>query len=236
MNAKEHAMLWNASMMKGYAVLGLDGHLGTVSDLLFDDSSWKLRWLVVSTRDWFPNHEVLLPVSVLRYPDPTRRQFGVTLTVQQIQDSPHLDGDLPVSRQVEVGSPLHHTAAGSPTGYAVLSESKPNDPHLRSMEAVIGHRVHAIDGLIGHVDDFLINDADWSVRFVKVDTRNWGPTQRALLPPRLIRKIDWLARAVHLEVDRREIENRSLHDPAAGADAIDGEMRLACKDIRWVKE
>src|SRR6185437_253497 len=139
--AKERAMLWNASMMTGYAVLGLDGHLGTVSDLLFDDSSWKIRWLVVSAGEWFPNHDVLLPVSVLRYPDPMRRQFGVSLTVQQIQDSPHLEGDLPVSRQVEVGLPLHHTATGSATGYAVLSESKPSDPHLHSMEAVIGHRV-----------------------------------------------------------------------------------------------
>jgi uncharacterized protein YrrD len=229
-------MLWNASMMNGYAVLGLDGQLGTVRDLLFDDSSWKIRWLVVNTRDWFPDHEVLLPVSVLRYPDPTRQQLGVTLTVQQIQDSPHLDDHLPVSRHVEIGPPLHHTAAGPPAGYAVLSESKPNDPHLRSMEAVIGHRVHAIDGLFGHVDDFLINDADWSVRFIKVDTRNWDSTQRALLPPRLIRKIDWPARAVHLEVDRQAIESRSLRDSAAGAAATNGEMSLACKDIRWVKE
>jgi hypothetical protein len=209
-------MLWTASMMKGYVVLGLDGDLGRVSDLLFDDSNWKMRWLVVNTRDWFPSHEVLLPVSVLRYPDPARRQFGVTLTVQQIQDSPHLDGDLPVLRQVEVGSPFHHAAAERRTGYTVLSESKPNDPHLRSMGAVVGHRVRAIDGLIGHVDDFLVNMADWSIRFVKVDTRNWGPTQRALLPPRLIRKIDWPARATHLEVDRQEIENKSLHDPPPG--------------------
>jgi len=103
--AKERAMLWNASIMNGYAVLGLDGHFGTVSDLLFDDSSWKIRWLVVSAGEWFPNHDVLLPVSVLRYPDPMRRQFGVSLTVQQIQDSPHLKGDLPVSRQVDIDYP-----------------------------------------------------------------------------------------------------------------------------------
>jgi hypothetical protein len=126
------------------------------------------------------------------------------LIVQQIQDSHHLDGDLPASRQVEAGPPLHHTAAAPRTGCAALYESKPDNPHLRSMEAVIGHRVHAID-------DFLINDDDWNVRFVKVDTRNRDPTQRALLPPR-------------------------LHDPSAGADALNGEMRLASKDIRWVKE
>jgi hypothetical protein len=236
MNAREGAMLWTAAMMKGYAVSGTDGRLGTVSDLLFDDVSWRMRWLVVSTGDWFPNHDVLLPVSALGHLDPARRRFRVALTVQQIRDSPRVEGDLPVSRQEEVGSPLRHAAAGSRTGYAVLSVSRPSDPHLRSMEAVLGHLVHAIDGLIGHVDDFLIDDAAWSIRFIKIDTRDWGPARRVLLSPRLIRRIDWPARAVHLHVDRREIESRSLHDSAAGADAANGELLLACKDIRWTRE
>ena len=145
-------MLWTAAMMKGYAVSGTDGRLGTASDLLFDDVSWRMRWLVVSTGDWFPNHDVLLPVSALGHLDPVRRRFRVALTVRQIRDSPHVEGDLPVSRQEEVGSPLRRAGAGPRTGprtgYAVLSASRPNDPHLRSMEAVLGHLVHAIDGLI----------------------------------------------------------------------------------------
>jgi len=233
-------MLWTAAMMKGYAVSGTDGRLGTASDLLFDDVSWRMRWLVVSTGDWFPNHDVLLPVSALGHLDPVRRRFRVALTVRQIRDSPHVEGDLPVSRQEEVGSPLRRAGAGPRTGprtgYAVLSASRPNDPHLRSMEAVLGHLVHAIDGLIGHVDDFLIDDAAWNIRFIKIDTRDWGPARRVSLSPRLIRRIDWPARAVHLHVDRREIESRSLHDSAAGADAANGELLLACKDIRWTRE
>lgn len=229
-------MLWNASIMKGYVVVGTDGHLGTVIDLLFDDTNWKIRWLVVSTGDWFPNHDVLLPVSVLKYPDPSRHQFGVTLTVQQIRNSPHVEGDLPVSLQEEVDSPPHHATAGPRTGYAVLSMFKPKDPHLRSIEAVVGHRVHAIDGLIGHVDDFLIHDVDWNIKFIKVDTRNWGPTRRVLLPPFLIQEIDWPTRAVHLVVDRRAIENRSPRDPAFEGQTTNAELFLACNDIRWVKE
>ena len=226
-------MLWAASMMKGYAVSGIDGKLGTVTDLLFDDTNWKMRWLVVSTGNWFPDHDVLLPVAALGYPNPERHQFGVTLTVREIRDSPHVEGDLPVSRQAEIDAPPHHAATAPRTGYTVLAMSKPNDPHLRSVDAVIGHRVHAIDGLIGHVDDFLIHDADWRIRFIKVDTRNWGPARRVLLPPRLVRTIDWPTRAVHLDVDRRVIENRSPHDPPSGGD---DELFLACNDIRWVKE
>lgn len=229
-------MLWTAAMMKGYAVSGTDGRLGTASDLLFDDVSWRMRWLVVSTGDWFPNHDVLLPVSALGHLDPVRRRFRVALTVRQIRDSPRVEGDLPVSRQEEVGSPLRRAAAGSRTAYGVLSVSRPSDPHLRSMEAVLGHLVHAIDGLIGHVDDFLIDDAAWNIRFIKIDTRDWGPARRVSLSPRLIRRIDWPARVVHLHVDRREIESRSLHDSAAVADAANGELLLACKDIRWTRE
>ena len=229
-------MLWAASMMWGYVVSGIDGEVGMISDLLFDDTNWKMRWLVVRTGDWFPNHDVLLPVAVWRYPDPARHQFGVNLTVQQIRNSPHVEADLPVSRQGEAYSPRHRATSGPRIGYAALSMSKPNDPHLRSIDAVVGHRVHAIDGLIGHVEDLLIYDVNWSVRFIKVDTRNWGPACRVLLPPRLVRKIDWAGRAVHLDVGRRAVENRSLYDPAVGNDVADEELFLACNDIRWVKE
>jgi hypothetical protein len=232
----EHAMLWTAAMTQGYAVAGTDGRLGTVIDLLFDDASWTMRWLVVRTGDWFPNHDVLLPVSAVGQLDPVRREFRVALTVQQIRDSPRIERDLPVSRQEEAGSPLRRAAVGRLAGYAVLSASGANDPHLRSMEAVLGHLVHANDGLIGHVDDFLVDDAAWSIRFIKIDTRDWGPARRVSLSPRLVRRIDWLARAVHLHVDRRAIESRSLSGPALEAGAVDGELLLACKDIRWSSE
>jgi hypothetical protein len=42
-------MLWNASVINGYAIAAIDGRLGTVSDFLFDDASWLIRWLVVDT-------------------------------------------------------------------------------------------------------------------------------------------------------------------------------------------
>ena len=38
-------MLWNASLLDGYAISASDGELGTVSDFLFDETSWLVRWL-----------------------------------------------------------------------------------------------------------------------------------------------------------------------------------------------
>jgi len=62
-------MLWDASVMRGYAIEAQDGRLGTVSDFLFEDAAWMIRWLVVDTGHWLPGRKVLLPPSVLGQPD-----------------------------------------------------------------------------------------------------------------------------------------------------------------------
>ena len=66
----------------------------------------------------------------------------------------------------------------------MLSETD-DDPHLRSIEAVTGYHIHASDGEIGHVEDFLVEDADWSIHYLVVDTKNWWPGKKVLISPRL---------------------------------------------------
>jgi hypothetical protein len=96
-------MLQNASGIKGYSIAASDGRLGTVSDLLFDDASWLVRWLVVDTGKWLSGRKVLLPPPVLGWLSAKDRVFAVTSTKQQIKDSPEIDTDRPVSRQMETG-------------------------------------------------------------------------------------------------------------------------------------
>ena len=55
-------MLWYASVI-GYVIEADDGRLGTVSDFLFEDTSWVIRWLVVDTGHWLSGRKVLLPPS-----------------------------------------------------------------------------------------------------------------------------------------------------------------------------
>ena len=58
-------MLRNASAIKGYAIAASDGRIGTVSDFLFDDASWLVRWLLVDTGNWLSGRKVLLPPSAM---------------------------------------------------------------------------------------------------------------------------------------------------------------------------
>ena len=101
-------MLWNASEIEGYAVAASDGKLGTVSDFLFDDASWLIRWLVVDTSNWLTGRKVLLPPSVLGHLDQEAEKFSVRLTMQQVKDSPDVDTDRPVSRQIETSVYDHY--------------------------------------------------------------------------------------------------------------------------------
>ena len=94
-------MLWNASALKRYAIAASDGPIGTVSDFLFDDASWLVRWLVVDTGNWLPGRKVLLPPSALGQLDAREHEFSVTFTKHQIKESPEIDTDRPMSRQME---------------------------------------------------------------------------------------------------------------------------------------
>jgi hypothetical protein len=94
-------VLRNTTAIKGYAIAASDGHLGTVSDFLFDDVTWVVRWLVVDTGTWLSGRKVLLPAFALGHLDPSRNEFAVRLTKQEVRDSPNIDTKRPVSRQME---------------------------------------------------------------------------------------------------------------------------------------
>ena len=229
-------MLRNASAIKGYSIAASDGQIGTVSDFLFDDASWLVRWLVVDTGKWLTGRKVLLPPSVLGHLDPNGPEFSIKLTKKQIKESPDIDTQRPVSRQFEANiynyygwSPYWGTGAGYLVGGfgfgggaltafptpgsqrraedILIAQQSDDDPHLRSIEAVTGYHIHATDGEVGHVEDFLMEDSDWSIRDLVVDTKNWWPGNKVLISPRSIQKIDWMDNQVKLNIDRERVKS-----------------------------
>ena len=245
-------MLWNASVLDGYAISASDGQLGTVSDFLFDDTSWLVRWLVVDTGKWLSRSKVLLPVSILGHVDEAGKKFSVRLTMQQVKDSPDINTERPVSRQMETsvydyygwspywGNGLFTNGYGIVGGYGFgvkgVAQSPPigsdqrhereiadaqraqDDQHLRSINAVTDYHIHASDGEIGHVEDFLVEDADWSIRYLVVDTKNWWPAKKVLISPRSAAKIDWNDRLVNLNVDRQTVKGGPVYDASTKVD------------------
>lgn len=247
-------MLWNASAIKGYAVDTSDGRLGVVSDFLFEDARWIIRWLVVDTGNWLSCRKILLPPSALGQPDPALRHFPVKLTMQQVKDSPDIDTDRPVSRQMEtdlcgyygwgsywsgdciptVGAivapfvaPLALLGSTPRDATMVDTEPKEGSTHLRSTSAVTGYRIHATDGEIGHVEGFLVEDADWSICYAVVGTRNWWRGKTVLISPRSVREIAWAEQSMILDVDRQQVGNSPTYHPSMTIDGAYEEKHRA---------
>ncbi|MBJ6126990.1 PRC-barrel domain-containing protein [Microvirga sp. BT325] len=87
--------------MKGLSIQASDGEIGSISDVLFEDDTWRARWLVVDTGPWLMGRSVLLPVSHTEAPEAGAASITVDLTKKQVEDSPGTGVDLPVSRQTE---------------------------------------------------------------------------------------------------------------------------------------
>jgi hypothetical protein len=237
-------MLWNASKIKGRAIAARDGTAGQVVDYLFDDISWHVRWAVVDTSGWLSGRKVLLPTSALGPLETEGRDLSIELTMQQVKDSPDIDTERPVSRQMEThlydhygwapywGEGLYMGAYGYGAGFwtspplekdseerEILEARRDHDdPHLRSIEAVTGYHLHARDGEVGHVEDFLIDDSNWGVHYMVVDTKNWWPGKRVLISPRSVQGFDWKSRLVNTNVDREAVKASPLYDPSTTVD------------------
>lgn len=233
-----------ASEINGYAIAANDGPIGHVCDVLFDDETWMVRWVVVETGTWLSDRKVLLPPFTLGHLDAKRREFSVRLNRAQVKDSPDIDTDKSVSRQMEANvydyygwTPYWGTGfymegggyIGGAMGAPYIETGRPDktvgaakrdgeDAHLRSIHAVTGYHIHASDGDIGHVQDFLMEVADWSIRYLVVDTTNWWAGKKVLISPHSVRQIEWSDRLVHINVDREKVKSSPGYEAPASVD------------------
>ena len=76
----------------------------------------------------------------------------------------------------------------------------------------------SFDGEIRHVEDFLVDDANWNIRYVAVDTRNWWPGKKVLISPRSVRAIDWAHRLMTLDVGPQKVKGSPPFDLAKTVD------------------
>lgn len=233
-------MLRRVDSLRGRHLHASDGDIGYVDDLLFDDSDWRVRYLVADTSRWLPGRKVLLIPDVLGSVSNEDRVLSVDLTKEQVKASPKIDTDKPVSRQMEIDlfeyygwSPYWGGGHGGftqpvmpdvPADQQELSgATPPGDPHLRSMRAVERYAIEATDGPIGHMEDFLVDDEAWAVRYLLVDTRKWLPGRRVILPPTQVARIDWQARVVAVNLSQEKIKNSPPFDTH---EAIDREYEV----------
>ena len=131
-------------------------------------------------------------------------------------------------------APLYEQEPTPPGLARVNAQPNKGDPHLRSIAAVTGYHIHASDGEIGHVEDFLVDDAGWKIRYIKVDAGNWWPRQQVLISPLSVREIDRAGKFLQINVNRQQIKDAPPYDPSITVDGAYEEKFLTYYGIRWV--
>lgn len=225
-------MLHNISEISGYTLQASDGEIGRCQDFLFDDRSGAIRYMVAKTAKWLPGRKVVISPFFVEKPDTDSRQLPLRLERQQVEDSPPLEEHEPVSRQYEkqfhdyYALPFYWVGPGPWAVHPDLGEiPKPvtdsdtldtdemEEEHLRSCGEVSGYCVEGRDGEIGHVADFLA-DAKWVLRYLVIDTRNWLPARKVVVPMSHLESVQWADRKIKLSLTTDEISNSTEYDPA----------------------
>jgi uncharacterized protein YrrD len=215
-------MLGKAKTLQGYKLNSLDGEIGKVKEFYFDDQYWAIRYLVADTGNWLTERQVLISPYALVSASKEEQHITIDLTKKQIEDSPSLISDKPVSRQFEqayygyygwpnywggpyMWGPYPNIVRNREKWKKSTQGEKGWDPHLRSTHDVSGHHIQAADGEIGHVEDFIIDDETWAIRYLIIDTRNWWPGKKVLISPQWIERVSWSESKVFVNLPRETV-------------------------------
>ena len=237
-------MLRSVKNLENYQIVATDGAIGRVDQFFFDDERWTVRYLVVDTGKWLPGWRMLISPMSIRDVDWIAGTVSLSITRDMVKSSPNIDTHKPVSRQHEAnylryyGYPYYWGGAGLwgpgpyPSGPAATNAAEAQarveaeqdearargDSHLRSTKEVIGYHLQATDGELGHVDDFLVDDRSWAIRYIVVDTSNWWFGKKVLVAPEWIREVSWDHRKVYVDLTGQSVKGAPEYDSAAHID------------------
>jgi hypothetical protein len=196
-----------------YDVRAIDGHVGRVDDFCFHDKAWAIEYMVVDTGGWLSERKVLISFVSLEQPDWSGRVFPVSLTKEQVKNSPPLDIDKPISKVYENELREHYGwPIPTPERIRVAAMEARKDSNLRSIKEVIGYHIESADGEAGHVEDFIVDDREWLIRYMVVNTRNILPGKKTLVSPDWIERVSWAESKVYLDIAEEELKGAPEFD------------------------
>lgn len=229
-------MICNIKKMRGYKLRAVDGEIGKVHEFLFNDRIWRIDYLVARVGRWPDERLILIPRNDLKRTDRKRKEVSVNLTVERVKKCPGISADEPVSRRKEMGvlnylklpdlwaaHRPHTIGKRTPVKKPVteelqsikerLSAEAHGNPDLRSSRDVIGYRVRCADAEIGDVEDLLVEDESWEIKYMIVKRGGlFSGGVDILIASADIGGIEWEESNVFVKLPAEEVESKSRLD------------------------
>jgi len=213
--------------LMGHKLGALDGHVGHIKDFYFDDMLWVVRYLVADTGSWLTGRLVLISPLALGGFDEAEKALRVNLRRRQIENSPSTAEHKPISRRYEEeyyqyynwpfywqgGSlwglsdfpTLPPLPVGTPSE-AAKAQAPPEDAHLNSAKSILGYKAQAVDKEAGSVADILVDDRNWLITGLVIDTGHWLAGRKTIVAPSDVARISWTDSAVFLKSTSQALE------------------------------
>ncbi len=235
-------MILSLKNLSGYSVHGKEGEVGKADQFYFDDEKWTIRYFIVDTGPWFSRSKLLVSPLAIQNIDSSNRTIVTNLTRNQLLKSPDIDTDMPISQQTEMqyldyykwpyywtGAGVWGTGATLEGGFSLppsfensevelgtmpKNEDK-SDSHLRSTKEVFGYHVDATDAEFGRLDDFIVDESNWTVRYLVVHLRKWLPSKTVLISREWAESFSLRQKKIRVSVSRDQIQGSPEFNPDA---------------------
>ncbi|MFK7769062.1 MAG: PRC-barrel domain-containing protein [Mariniblastus sp.] len=195
--------------------------IGTVTDLLIEDESWNIRYLVALTDAPISRKVLISPAAILDF-DFVSKSIATMLTKEQVVKCPPLDHDQPISRQYEqalvdyYGWPIYwfgrvllkpQTLETIAADEATETVDESNNSNLRSANEICGYRIESQNGTAGYMKDLVVQVEAWTVDYATADCQAWLPKESSMFPTRWVNGLDWSRRKVQVDLSKTAIES-----------------------------
>jgi hypothetical protein len=228
-------MLRSINYLYGDKLGASDGEIGHVKDFYFDDQKWVVRYLVADTGSWLSGRKVLITPHACGGLARLGKLLLVNLTRKQIENSPSIESHKPVSRQYEeeyyryYGWPYYWEGSGlwgmagvpllelppkpfpGEPATAIGPSPENADAHLRSTQAVNGYHLHATDGTLGHVCDFMMDDQTWAIPQLVIKTGHRFSGKEVRIPTSKVDRISYDDSTVFANLTSEAVEHSPAH-------------------------
>lgn len=225
-------MLRSMETLYGFTVMAVDGDVGRLDDVLFDDEEWSVRYLSVISTAWPSGKVASISTEAVGAPDWNEMTLPVDLTTEAIENSPQADVDEPFSRQHEIR--LHDYYGWAPY-WPSSSDQEPEVPdsdvnlleedtvesevwdqnysHLQATRELQGYRAQLNDGTMGVLQDFIVDSKEWIIRYLIFDLSDCQPGKRGIVPIELVDDISSGEEKIYLDMTKEDLCNSPDFNP-----------------------
>ncbi len=173
-------MLRSLREVFGYSVCTMDAYIGSIRELYLDDKEWVIRGFLVKVEGATGDDQVYVPSCFLEETDPGQRIFLIQSCIRELKK------DVPVS--------------------LIAGEY----PSLRPVHRIIGSKVYAKDSEVGRVEDLILNDADFAVRYLVINAE--VVDKKFMISPWWCERVFWETGGIFLRFGVEEVLQSPEYD------------------------